>query len=626
MLLFLRALFLPFLVIMLGSGFLARILKSRIAQILPFYLIGIGLIFYTFGYFDQLELGYIVTIALSVIPELICIIYRLIKKQDAFAIYKGSDFLLAAVVYLVLFILDWNRFICQWDDAMHWAPFAKETYRLMSFYNNSDAIAIHRDYPPIWTSYRVFWVYLSGAYNESLLYLSTQFLCLSCFLPMLSRFKAKDFKKSPSLALVGFGIFIVLTMLISNENIGLYNTLYLEVPLAILTAFALYLIRKEQNFGWPFYVKLGLIFSFMILSKQIAPLYIGYAIIYLVARIIKNKQQRLIRIAKTFATLIIPLVLSITWHQYVEKRGISGQFSEQGFVNSAVELLHGLLASNLQEWQTAALQNYILNVGLDTRFILGCRYFQIIFVIILIMIYFAKNKAKTKNHGEKQLLLGYFAFIGIVHVVITLATYLTIFGSAEAILNQSHERYLGYIWNVALSLGIMFAIDWIEVQKIEKYQQKLAYAFFVILLVISDPYVVITMAHKDYCTERYQDAINLISKTTNEDDKIYIVDQSENGENLILLYYYLMPIKTNPFDVEGRRHTTDYSDDFYVQTRTAAEFRENLESYQYLYISRIDEGFTERYSELFDSTPEEGGLYKISDNTLELVGQAKIEQ
>jgi len=561
--------------------------------------------------------------ALSLAGELGLIASYSAKKQLKKLAKEQLDMelVICSVFYLIIAMLNFGRGINHWDDYMHWAPFAKETYRLMDFYTSSPAITIHKDYPPIITVYQVMWQFLAGGFNESLLFVATEFFGLSLFMLFINKIKAKDVAERPLAVLTVVSVILLAPMVSQSDDAGFYHSLYMDFMMALLFAFALVIIRKEERFSFGFWLKLTLVFSFLFLIKQIGAFFIICAIIYAVIRILQNKKY--VRLPVTLSTIILPVAFLVLWKDVVAETGFVGQFSASDFVNRSIDLLlGGLFRLNEVDHEIATI--FASNAFFKQQFTLGLSYGQIVIGLIIAVIFVIRKTKDATKRRESLNILSIFIFTSLTYLLALFLMYLTIFGKAEALLNQSFVRYSSVVWRALLVYLVMRSIDGVNLQKLSRAKH-LNYAIIVALLVFSNPIALIKTAPMNSGAERYGDAAAMIERNTNVKDKIFIIDQEWSGSNLICLRYYLMPRVTNVFDVDKHHVDQDYPDDFFPETRTAAELRADLESYQYLYISRIDDGFIERYSELFEQTPVDGGLYRLTEDKYILVEQVIID-
>jgi len=63
----LRGLVFAYIVIFFGAAFWAKMLKRKIGQIMPFYLMSSAIVAYLFGVLGQLKAGYVVVTAISLL-------------------------------------------------------------------------------------------------------------------------------------------------------------------------------------------------------------------------------------------------------------------------------------------------------------------------------------------------------------------------------------------------------------------------------------------------------------------------------------------------------------------------------------------------------------------------------
>ncbi len=618
----LRVLLLPYIVFVFGSAFWAKILKKKIVQVLPFYLMASALIVYIFGLFHQLWLGYYFVAIASVVSEILLLIWYMRKKKLSQLLKEQCDysFWIMSGTYLLVFVLNINRIPSWWDDYMHWAPFAEETYRIKDFYAYSPVITIHRDYPPIITVYRVFWTFLAGGFNDAYLYMANVFFIYSLLMAFLPKVSKKDVAKNSILSFIILISFLVVPIIVQSETETFTHTLYVDVLLALITAFSLAQTRQEKKFGISYLVKMSIAFSFLMLLKQISPFFIFFVITYAIVRIIVTQKEKLRKISILLFALILPCVLMLAWRSVVKAVGAESQFSVLELVSETKDLI---FAGNsaLDQLKRDVINLYLDNSAYEKPLVFGLRYIPLILVTIVGTIYCAKYKKNNKD--EALCFLSVSLVFAVLYFIVLGLMYLTIFGIAEALLNESYSRYASTIWQAIAFCIFMISLSGTKFERLSD-NPKLAFIPIFIIVAFSNLYTVQYMTPNDDAKHYYEKAISMISSSTTEEDRIYIVQQEFSPKKFIYLRYKLMPRITNLYDVERHLHVEDYPGDYYVQTRNAEEFKEDLENYQYLYIAGIDDGFIERYSVLFQEEPVEGGLYKVTENGLEFVGQEKI--
>ena len=103
----------------------------------------------------------------------------------------------------------------------------------------------------------------------------------------------------------------------------------------------------------------------------------------------------------------------------------------------------------------------------------------------------------------------------------------------------------------------------------------------------------------------YEKNAQIIRNSLKENAKVFIIAQNSLGNYQYFVKYYANPITTNMINYNWPVSDDINPNDYYNS------IKENISEYDYLYIASLDDAFTEKYSFVFETAPQEGQLYKI---------------
>ncbi|MDR2336747.1 MAG: hypothetical protein LBE03_01430 [Candidatus Nomurabacteria bacterium] len=328
------------------------------ASALPLVFMSIVLIIYLSTIITHNTLiGFWIIIILALIS-----IFVLIYKKPSLSFYKkffNFGFWIFLVLYVILFIINYNRQLVGWDDFMHWAPFVKDILNLNDFYtsSNNPVLVTHIDYPPAIPLWQSFWCYISGGFREGFLFLSLELLCFSLLLPAFSTIKSKAPAKIIisvlSLLTIAFSITLIdqYTHNETQDTIHFYMIIYLDALLAFLCAYGIYVaVTESKTLKIQTVIKLSILTSFTMLSKQSAVFFAGVVLLTYVTMLIvngnfkkifhkikkklkawKNNRLVIIGIVLVFA---LPIVCTLSWRVIVNNIDQSSVILDDGvYVN-----------------------------------------------------------------------------------------------------------------------------------------------------------------------------------------------------------------------------------------------------------------------------------------------------
>lgn len=599
----------PLLFILCSNTTMVLLTKKTFGKCLP-----ITLMLSTFSlYFSQFifktfNVGIIIDLIFSLIFIVLLIKSR--KNAKLMAEYKKNlftnGFYAFLTMYILVFILDFNRTLSMWDEKSHWGVMIKEMLRLDNFYSiKSSTLLVHKDYPPLLQIFELFWTKLSLSYKEAYLIRALHVFEFSLFIPAIAEnIKKKSSKFKVIFNTIGImGIIFLMILLFDQHNIA--NCIYNDYFMAILVAYGICLVVFEKNTLSNFnLISLSIIGSFLLLTKQMGlPLYLIIIFIFIFDLILKNhknikhllnKKNILYAVKILCLVIIIPLFLWKGWNNYIENLHIEQQFK---LSELKIAKLPAIMKGTYGEkWQNTASINYteaVKSRNLTTSNFINLSYLQAL-VLFLILLYLIWLIGKKHFYKRQVPLIGITVIIGSIgYSIVMLVMYVFTFGSREGVTVASYDRYMDTYLIIAFSVIIMLYI-WIKSQEEKNNYNSLLLCST--LFLIQSPKMTTCVYPKllHNIPDDYEYSASLITKKVEKKAKVFIIAPNTSGEYQFYVKYYANPIITNldyfsfPLDDE-----TNYKE-FYEKN-----ILKYMSKYDYVYIASITDELIDKYSFVF---------------------------
>ena len=627
----------PLIVSVLGTSMLSAIFKKKFEILLPIFFMLSALCVYIFSIFNLFIIGVWVIIVFSCLFPLYLIYWKWKKKKDIKSIFKyilTPGFIMYILIYAFIFILSYNKRFTSWDEFSHWGMMVKETIRLKGFYaSKSSILVVHLDYPPIITLHESIWCIISGVYKESLVYTSLQIFGISLLFPFLSKFKFEKNIKFIVKFLLLFIMILTIPILINGGEMYFYSSIYIDTILGALIGYGLALVLVTKKYDKFFIFNLSVLFSFLILTKQIAIVFVMLIIGNLILNLILNKKITKESVKKNYkkiilsfiALIVFPIIFTTIWSSILKVNEVVGQFNVSNIKLSKLFGIYRGTAGKLYQHQ--AIHNFINAVFYNREFVnirfIGFTYVQLIFIMCLFM-YFMMKLSKNKNDQNKFTSSIVSIIVGAVGYAFTLMVlYVFCFDSFEAPRLASLDRYIKTYWfamAILIGAAYMYFISSNSKTKIIKY----VLPIILVYTLWFDFNIVQTFKpelQKPSGTVVTED-VNLIKSHVKKDDKIFVVAQNTNGSITFIMQYEIHPnmINTNYYSL-GKKYKDN---DVWTKNISAKAWLKMLKDYDYVYLYKVDDNFISKYGLYFDCDEDEienKQLYKInkSEDKLELV-------
>ena len=642
---------LPLTFLIFSSGMYSIIFKKNICETIPFTIIISSLILYIFGILNILPIGfYILSLSCLIFP-----IYMIIKQKEILNIKPlilNNGLYIFIVLYTLIYFLNLNRGFSSYDEISHWGPMVKEILRTGKLYCcESSNLLAHRDYPPIFQIWESFWCFLCLGFKEPCLYKALQTACLSFFLPI--------FTNSSKRNIIYFLLCPICLISICNtiplEDGNFCDTIYLDAPIALLSAYCVYLLIKDKinNDELDLFSKIQITssLSFLVITKQIGIFFYLISIcIFIISKLFKSK-NRIKAISILLITIILPTGFLFSWKLF--SKNSTSQFNVQKIqLNEIPTIIKGQDKNFSTKHQIYLnFKKAIDNQDLALKTVIPNFNFLVISIILLISIFIYTNIEQQNVKLSKILII--LSFLILLFQKITYFTGLNIiFGLFLLLISSKEEKlksnitysilYLGgYAYYIAIMILYFFCFvpyESLRLASFIRYMntyllfllaitamiffQKITYskktelnlAIFLVFIAIFNIVkgeINIRIPYKNTSiTNRYLEDSKIIESNTKEDDKIYIISQKNDGSSFFTLSYLTSPRKYNMDNFSiGKSEGDIFTKDISITELSKFLIEGN---YEYLYIQKIDENFIINYATMFkDKNPIEKHIYKI---------------
>ena len=161
----------PILFFLFFNAILVSITKKEFGKCLPLsFMLSTFIIFVSQALFNTFSIGFYLLIAL-IIGFIPIFIISSIKNKDWLKEFKNNyfdrGFIAFLVIYIIIYIYNFKKFFTAWDEFSHWGVMVKEMLRTDKLYSVAEStLMVHKDYPPIFQIFELFWTKLCGGYYE----------------------------------------------------------------------------------------------------------------------------------------------------------------------------------------------------------------------------------------------------------------------------------------------------------------------------------------------------------------------------------------------------------------------------------------------------------------------------
>jgi|GEM_PF-4523085 len=463
--------------------------NARFEHVLPISLMSTALLMFLLtALIHNIQIAFVITIALQLIGLAVFIILDKTRKQTVVQFLKSPAIIVFALLLVALFVINYGRILTGFDDLIHWGPFVADMLRINDFYNASSNIAfsVHGDYPPAAAMFEVFYLKLTG--NEVwLMFVASQLLCLSMLFPLFSTFVWR--KKANRV--VALNVLVVLGLIIAGllsvtlqANSAFFYEIRIDTLLACAGAYGIFTAFTEgKKFRVSTVIKLSILVTFILLLKQVALVMAVVVVTIYIAMLFMHRENndlftRPVRFLKKIKVmyaviaviaLLLPLISLKVWNVQVDRcltdNVCTKQFSSEGIKFLEIPSIVLKQSGSGLEQETAShfLKYVYTGDTLISSDVLKLTYPQFILLFIGVMACLAVYAHRTKQGitgvlvVTGVLLVGYFGYLFLL-----LGTYLYGgFSVGEMQILASADRYIGtYILMMILVALMVFVYLW----------------------------------------------------------------------------------------------------------------------------------------------------------------------
>ena len=299
----------PFVIFALINCWVVFGNKKSFGVSLPATLTGTVLL----TYFSQLlfhtfDIGIYVCMAVAVSAVILLILRR--KDGDFISRCFSEGFFVFLAICLFFLVMDYGRWLSEWDEYSHWGKMVRERFRIDRFYSEPQS---NKDYPPFAVIFEMLWCRFSGGYSAGNATMGLHVLGFSMVLPLSLEQLIRE-KKTDRLQkfLCKLAIVAAFLLLIFQFNHVQPMTIYLDLflPLFYVSLILMVADRELRRSGFGFAMLLMGQFG-LIITKQM-----GLAFVLLVWFFYTMLEIRVL--VRSLALLITPAISYLIWNNYID--------------------------------------------------------------------------------------------------------------------------------------------------------------------------------------------------------------------------------------------------------------------------------------------------------------------
>ncbi|WP_207647723.1 hypothetical protein [Butyrivibrio hungatei] len=526
------------------------------------------------------------------------------KMKDCY-----PEFVLAVIVYLLIYTINMGKHYHSVDEFMHWGNFLRETYRLDALYVTSPAPFYHKDYVPAITLFEALWCKLSLRLSEANAYRGIQMLQVSMLLPMITRTVRREEHIKP--ISVAVKTFITLTIPLFFSGLLFYHTIYQDYIYGVLVFYCMWIVITGERTIYTLF-EATLAMTILILSKMTALAFLPMIVIFYAVYMIFYQES--VRVSHTVskvigASAVLTFIPLATWKMYnvyaqtfLGKSSGGQSYGAHGISSLLIVLAHdGTIA-----WQNDVEKSYLsalISRGLVSRI----PYVQLILLIVALLLLYSYMGEKRDYIRKIRISALWIFLAGLAYGFLMYYLYMTGFSEYEARELASYDRYMGTFAISAVFLAVAIVFYFSKEKTIVIPAIGIVFlqnAFFFL------DYDQIIPGILSGDKALYLNEANHICNIVPEDKTVAVVIRGENVIAEDAVNYYGYPREMG-FAYPGKATSEE---DTLSREYSCEELTKWIISYDYVYFMNIDNAFIGEYSGIF-ANPEDvvrGEIYKVS--------------
>ena len=619
---------------LLNAAVYVYLLKEKFSRVITVSFLGQIIISYIIGiiFKSVIKIPLIID-ALVISLVVISLMLNKDKRTEFLKNYFTPGLLVYIFLFFILVFFQRNKTIGCIDDYMHWGLFIKDilNYDMYSAMCQNPFAWFHSDYPPLIQTFESLFMFIcNSGYVEWYGLFSISLFSLSM---MLAPIDTVSLGKKDIIKSVAYLILVVLCGLFLNntplKGIAMfYQTLVVDTTISFILAFCLYNIISRNFDNECDYIITGIIFTVIILIKQIAVCFYILMIACILLKLIIKKKA--IKIRYLIYLAAIPLLFFTSWNIVVNFYQQEGQFVTSNI--NVSDILGIAQGTKGLEWQHITFNNYIdalFNRNLHNG-LMKLTYFQIIVIsaiFIAIMMYIAHEDKKIIIITEITILTG-----AVGYAIAMLLSYVFLFNDSEGPVLAEFDRYMQIYIVFCFLFIIIWFIKYIFYRINKKTLSILLLLVFVSVFQIDFSTLKTLKQSSSFPANDIAVELNrYLSETTNE-EKILVIDQFvpefdyQYNINVYLRYEiakkFNVPYK-DKIQFSSFSHAGEWKEKFIdlIIVGNPDSFRDYLDLFDFVYIDNANEYLIELFNDVTDEYFLTNRLYRVVklENDIDLV-------
>ena len=594
-----RYIFLYFIIIFPGI-FLSDKFNKKIEKTIPIGLISISILIYLFGIINLLQIGVVITCAISIILFL----YVLTKNIRNKTIYNLKEnittpaFMFFTVIFFIFSIVTLNRELTNWDQFSYWSITAKDMFYTNRFPLSISEISL---YPPVPVTLQYFFMKIIGRYIQGIEIFTTWILGFLMLIPL--------FDKSNGKKITNFIIGIIILCIPAVFSMLIfYESSYPDALLGILIGYISYTYFFEEDSKFKM---LNLIMALTLLTLTKATGFVISIILiltFILYQILNNRKNGELKenLKKIFIFLFIIIVTFATWKVYLN---INNNFksnepnnttSLKTITQSFITTVFGVYRENNDVADSnGKLIEKLYNVTeISTPVKISALGVITIYVVIM-LIYYNKTDEKVKI---RNIIISIFTGL-ILYICALQLAYITQFSNKEMLAHDGMERYIA-----TYLLGLLYFIIAIILDKCKLENRNYFYILLASVIIMITPLNSLANASITsgiyninstlYCNIGRQKAEYILNNIEPNKKVLGICQESKIKLVNLMVRYYMYPEYYKVLDAFNDEN----------ELKSIVEEK----GYDYIYVISSDEKIDEYLKELLHvQTIKKYELYKI---------------
>ena len=274
-----------FIITFINSASISIKMNRKIEEVLPIVVIGIILVIYILGLFNNLALGVNIVELITTISLIHIIMQIKNKKQKIIRNIITPGIVIYLMYIMINIILNKGRILEKYDSFNHWALITKNMYLYNGYGMMEKSIVNFNEYPPFTAIFQYLFLKIKGEYAEDTIIIAQNILYFSMIMPLFRNIDWQGKIKNLNL-LIPTVIFI--PMIFYKD---FYTEILVDGFIGILFALGLYTIYKKENDQRYRYIMIGSYSIALALIKNTGIVFASIILIVETISLLKEKDK-----------------------------------------------------------------------------------------------------------------------------------------------------------------------------------------------------------------------------------------------------------------------------------------------------------------------------------------------